>query len=457
MASGLEITEPLLRSPRGAAGDRVAPQLIGLLDCERLTGPTVRHALGDTDVVVFGRGPLRRWQRGLEGGLRRLDLTLPDRWTSREHARLSRLESRWVLEDAGSTNGTVVNGSVVKRAVLADGDVVEIGHTLFLFRDGRVPLAGAPDLSSDALSAVAPGLATFVASLAERFADLARVARAPVPIAVSGETGTGKELVARAVHALSGRGPLVAVNCGALPATLLQAELFGARRGAVTGATQDRPGLVRSADGGTLFLDEIGDLPAACQVALLRVLEGGEVLPLGESRPVRVDVRVVTATHMTLDEMVLTGAFRTDLYARLSGFALELPPLRDRREDLGLLVAALARRAGGESATLTLEAARLLVAHGWPHNVRELERCITTAVALAGAGPIEPRHLPDAVRAGAAPALPPGDAAHRDELQALLEQHGGNVAAVARALGKGRMQIHRWIERYGLRLDAFRR
>jgi transcriptional regulator with GAF, ATPase, and Fis domain len=331
-----------------------------------------------------------------------------------------------------------------------------------------------------ACSSPAPGLLTLSPDLAREIAKLESVARSTVPVILEGETGTGKEVAARAIHALSGRrGDFVAVNCGALPATLIEGELFGHRRGAFSGASDDRPGLIRAADGGTLLLDEIGELPAQAQAVLLRVLEAREVLPIGATRPVPVDVRVVAATHRSLDRMVEEGTFRRDLYARIAGYRLRLPPLRERIEDLGLLSGALITRIAPDAAArvaLQPRAARALLASSWPGNIRQLEKCLSAAMALAGKGAITLEHLPEAVLStasdtegaekgrprrhenDASDASDEGDEsdALRERLVALLREHQGNVSAVARATGKARMQVQRWLKRYALDPERFR-
>jgi len=254
------------------------------------------------------------------------------------------------------------------------------------------------------------------------------------------------------------------VNCGALPPTLVEAALFGHRKGAFTGATDDRPGFVGAAADGTLFLDEIAELPAAAQATLLRVLQDGEVVAIGESRPRRIDLRVIAASHGDLGELVRAGRFREDLHARLAGFELTLPPLAQRKEDLGLLIAALLRRMSPPVVELRLApaAARALLLHDWPRNVRELDLALRSAVVLAAGRRIELEHLPAAVQAAGAepiePATPfsPDEEALRDRLVEALREHAGNVAAVGRAMGKGRMQIHRWLKRFGLDLASYR-
>jgi DNA-binding NtrC family response regulator len=319
-------------------------------------------------------------------------------------------------------------------------------------------------------------LRTLSPSFAAALARLEQVARADVPVHLSGETGTGKELAARALHAASGRpGPLVAVNCGAIAATLLESELFGHRRGAFSGALEDRPGLVRSAHGGTLFLDEVTDLSPAAQGALLRVLQEREVLPVGGTRALPVDVRFCSAANQPLDEAIRTGRLRADLVARLFGFRLRLPPLRERREDLGLLCAALLGRIAGPEAPrarLSREAARALLAAPWPLNVRALEHALATAWALGHAeGTLTLAHFGDTVTALADPPAPPTTApaatkpgappadAHdprATELEALLKAHGGNLTAVARVLGRDRALVRRWLRRYGIDPDRYR-
>jgi len=290
-----------------------------------------------------------------------------------------------------------------------------------------------------------------------------------VTVALSGESGTGKEVLARAIHALSGRsGPFVAVNCGALPKDLVESELFGHKKGAFSGALEDRPGLVRAAHGGTLFLDEVGDLPLQAQPALLRVLQEKQVQPVGATSPVAVDLRVVSATHRDLPALAAKGTFRDDLRARLSGFELTLPRLAERREDLGLLVSAIVRRVAGPKAAsvqLTLPAARALFASRWPLNVRELEKALEAALVLASGQPVDLGHLPAALR-GEAPAevkaSPPraprdDDAQLKARLEAMLTTHGSNVSAAAREMGKARMQIQRWMARFGLEPKDFKR
>jgi transcriptional regulator with PAS, ATPase and Fis domain len=310
------------------------------------------------------------------------------------------------------------------------------------------------------------GLQTLLPELEESHAALVRVARkSTVPILLLGATGSGKEVLAREVHAQSQRtGPFIAVNCGALPAALVESLLFGHVKGAFSGAARDELGFVRSAEGGTLFLDEIGDLPAASQAALLRVLQEHEVIPVGATRALPVDLRVVAATHRPLDAIADGSTFRSDLLARLRGYTHRLPALRDRREDLGIILADILASVAGERAarlTLTPEAARALLAYAWPLNIRELQQAMASAVALAIEDVIDAKHLPPELFApqssavAEAPASSKDDAL-RDQLVALLHAHKGNVTAVARAMGKAPAQIHRWMRRFAIEPDVYR-
>ncbi|WP_433932932.1 sigma 54-interacting transcriptional regulator [Sorangium cellulosum] len=456
----ISATPALPAAADGASG----AHLFLVLEGHRPLAPPVRVALAGLGEIVVGRGAARSIEARTAGAVHGLVVRAPDPWLSSTHARLVRVLQRWMFEDAGSKNGSSVNGVRVPRAELRDGDVIELGHTFFVFRAALPSAPGAPAVfDASALDGAAPGLATLLPPLGRKFAQIAPIARSAISVLIEGETGTGKEVVARALHALSGRsGDFVALNCGALPRELVEGELFGHRRGAFSGATEDRVGLVRSADRGTLFLDEIGDLPASSQAALLRVLQEREVRPVGGTRAVPVDLRVLAATHRPLDQMVASGDFRADLLARLTGHRLDLPPLRDRREDLGLLAAALLRRldpAEADRVQLHPGATRALLGYSWPGNIRELEKCLETSVVLAGeARRVELEHLPEAVQRASAEASRPAseDKARREELLALLREHRGNITRVADAMGKARMQIQRWLKRYGIDPEQFR-
>jgi transcriptional regulator with AAA-type ATPase domain len=461
-------TQTLSQTGEGA-GPAPGPgaYLVLATDCSRPLAPSWRFSLGEVDEVVVGRGATCRAVRAPADGRVRLRIDVADPWMSAEHFRLTRAGSgTWVLTDAGSKNGTMRNGVRRPGGELADGDVIDGGRTLFVFRDRPLGPSGPRDVCATPEGRA--GLTTLSTDLAAHLDVLARIARSNVSVLLGGETGVGKEVVARALHELSGRGgPFVAVNCGALPATLVEAELFGAERGAFTGSVERRDGLVRASSGGTLFLDEIAELPEPSQATLLRVLQEREVLPIGATRPVPVDLRVVAASHRDLGQRADAGSFRHDLLARLRGFELALPPLRERREDLGLLIASLLRRLAGERAErieLQLGAARALFLHAWPYNVRELAQALEAALAVAGDRAIELADLPRALREPSAPpgAPAPGPAAPaaqdpRAALEAALRRHEGNITAVARALGTSRSQVRRLAERFGIDLATFRR
>jgi len=238
-------------------------------------------------------------------------------------------------------------------------------------------------------------------SLIER---IKTVAPTDAGVVILGESGTGKELVARAIHEASHRaaGPFVAVNCTAFPETLIEAELFGHERGAFTGATQKREGRFKAADGGTLLLDEVGEIPPSVQAKLLRVLQEGTIEPLGGDRPVSLDVRLICATHRNLKQMIAAGTFREDLYYRLNVLQIHVPPLRDRRADLPLLVSHFHRRFGGNRGELRMDprAWSALMRHSFPGNVRELEHAIHHAVVLSQGQEIDVSHLPADIRGG---------------------------------------------------------
>ncbi len=277
---------------------------------------------------------------------------------------------------------------------------------------------------------------------------IAKVAPTDSTVLVVGETGTGKELVARALHEQSLRAemPLVPVNCGALPENLIESELFGHRKGAFTGADEHRVGLFEVAHGGTLFLDEIGELPKAMQAKLLRFLESGEIRRVGDNESFTCDVRVLCATNRGLDAMVAAGEFREDLWFRINTFEIPLPPLRERLDDLPLLARHLARRhgaaAGRDAEIFTPEALAALAQHTWPGNVRELANVIERALILCDGAVIGPEHLPQrlAVPPPASLAMKPGPACSlRDlEMQAIaeaLDRHAGNKPKAAEELG----------------------
>ena len=399
------------------------------------------HALPTTHPVQIGRG------RGPG------QITVAHRTASRRHVGVEWDRGRGchVVTDLDSHNGTRVDGApAVGPTPLADGAVLRLGEVIAVYERGDG--IDAPDIAE------VPGEALAVRWLR---ASIARAAGDPSAVVVLGETGTGKEFVARALHRLGGRsGALVPLNCATLTAHLAEAQLFGVRARAVS-AVDAQPGAFGAADGGSLLLDEIGELPLTLQPKLLRVLQEGEITPLGASRPVDVDVRVIAATHRDLATRVEDGRFRRDLYARLSLWVLEVPPLRARRGDIPGWIDRLHRRwldaRGRSGAALVFEAAameRLLLAP-WPDNLRGLDRLVHRFAGQAD--PVSVDALPTEVTPGEAPTaaepsptLGPGERPTREALAALLEETG-SVRATARALGRDRKQIYRWMQSYGLK------
>tara|TARA_R110002096_G_scaffold171490_4_gene344448 strand:+ start:66465 stop:67841 length:1377 start_codon:yes stop_codon:yes gene_type:complete len=436
-----------------------APYLVLLLVADRPEVGSIRLSLAEVAQANIGRGELFAHRRSHDGADAQLHVEVPDGWMSTRHLELRHEAGNWRMHDAGSKNGCYQNGQRCSDVTLRDGDIIGTGNTSFLFRSNveRTHLDAA-DASSLMMRALPAASQTLSIPLAHLMSDISRVAASRVSVILGGETGTGKEVSARYVHESSGRqGAFVAVNCGALPATLVESELFGHRKGAFSGANTDRIGLVQASDGGTLFLDEVAELPLEAQVKLLRCLQEREVVPVGASRPIPVDLRVVAATHANLPELVETGAFRADLYARLAGVSFHLPGLRERREDLGILITTLLRRNAGEQAFhFDREAVWAMAMYSWPLNIRELEQALVAATAWADRGRIELRHLPAHVASALQPAEPAVEDVLKVELVAALRKHSGNVSATAREMGKARVQIRRWCKRYGLDPAQFR-
>jgi len=362
------------------------------------------------------------------------------------------------LRDLGSRNGIRVNGKQVPSAPLEAGDVVRVGGWVGV-------VTAAPE---GEFGALAPDLFGGP-SLREALAPLTRAATSDLPIVLQGETGTGKEVVARTIHAWSGRsGPMVAVNCAALPEGLAEAELFGYRRGAFTGADRPSAGFFRSATGGTLLLDEVSDLPLGVQAKLLRVLEERAVQPLGETRPVPVDVRIIVAGQQALMDAVREGRFRADLLGRIDGVTVRLPALRQRREDVFPLFLHLLGKLGpGPVPAVECEVVERLCVHDWPFNVRELVLLVRRLLTLhAQLTTLRAEQLPARI-GGAEPAAatPPAAVGARAapetvELPALLgalRTAGGNVARAAAMLGITRQRAYRLMEGQSVDLEALRK
>ncbi len=298
------------------------------------------------------------------------------------------------------------------------------------------------------------------------FVDILELAETVAPtdstVLITGESGTGKEVMARYIHALSERegGPFVSVNCGALPENLLESELFGHVKGSFTGAVKDKDGLLVAARGGTFFMDEIGEMSPSLQVKLLRALQEREVVPVGSTRPVAIDVRIIAATNRDLEEEMRRGTFRSDLYYRLNVISLHMPALRDRKDDVPLLTEHFLRLFGsdGEARGITDEAVDRLRAYDWPGNVRELENALERAAVLAGRDRIGVEHLPDRVVdppaerlvSDAEPANPTLETIERAYILWVLEAEEGNKARAAEILGIDPSTLYRKLNRYGV-------
>ncbi|MCB9595596.1 MAG: sigma 54-interacting transcriptional regulator [Sandaracinaceae bacterium] len=425
-----------------------------------LTAPG--RALGQVlrDVLVLrwtdedGAHELRITEPTVIGSAEAAGVRVADRTVSRLHAEIAWRDGAPWVRDLGSRNGTYVDDLRVDGAQLGARARVRVGTTVFEVSLGEEPqrvFLWPTDAFGPLRGTSAP--------MRELFARLSRIARTDSTALVVGETGTGKELIARAMHEASARagGPFITVDCTALPEALFESELFGHARGAFTGASGPREGAIEAASGGTLFLDEIGELPAAAQPKLLRVLEEKTVRRVGESEHRPVDVRFVAATHRDLAALVGVGGFREDLYFRLAVIVVDVPPLRARREDIGMLAQGFLPE-GAEP--LTADTLAWLQTQPWPGNVRELRNFVDRSVAL---GVEEARAQSGEVPARAT-TLPSPDLDRpfkdvRDEWLAHLEREvvrgwlgrtGGNVKAAAEAMGLNRTYLHRLMKKHGL-------
>jgi two-component system, NtrC family, response regulator AtoC len=465
-----------------APAPRSGPEDLAL--CIVGDGSFSTHLLPIGSTVVLGRGS-------------DVDIRIDEIAISRRHARLENGDSL-ILEDLGSANGTRVDGRRLapgERVELAAGTTIKLGTVaVVVCRPGAQGASPAAPSGAAVSAAAQPDVVVTSPKMKALYELAERVAGAPISVLLFGETGAGKEILAETIHRCSPRAdkPFLRLNCGALSDSLLESELFGHEKGAFTGAVQTKPGLIESADGGTVFLDEIGEMPASLQVKLLRVLEERRITRVGglKSRPI--DVRVIAATHRDLEDEIQRGRFRQDLFFRLNGISLTIPPLRERTEEIEglarLFLAQFSRRAGRQiSPVLSPEALALLKEHDWPGNIRELrnlmERALVlstghvitvdhlpvekmglrrarshsmsepppdllSATALTPAGGVEAVVLPQDERASAS-----HDAAGVDErrrIQEALEKCAGNQTQAARLLGISRTTLIVRLDQYGL-------
>ncbi len=379
-------------------------------------------------------------------------------------------ESGCILRRTMESGEPLINQGVY--ALRRDGTQIPISVSTAVLRDGRGVVVGGAETFRNLAAEVAlrkeqmersrfQGMVSRNHRMRSMFDILPEISESPATVLIEGPSGSGKELVARAVHELSARrsGPLITVNCGALPDTLLESELFGYVAGAFTDARRDKPGRFALARGGTIFLDEIGDVTPAMQVRLLRVLEDGVFEPLGSTHQVRTDARILAATNRDVDRMVEEGTFREDLYYRLNVVRLRVPPLGERKEDIPLLVdhflTRLREQRRKEIQDISHSALGLLMEHDFPGNVRELENVIEYAFIVCPSGSIEVEHLPAELRERYGRRTRPSSAGTLAELEArfleaALARNGYNRAATARELGMHKTTLWRKMKKLGV-------
>ena len=408
--------------PLGDLEGDVGPRLLILED-----GNVRTHALPEKGTLIVGRAD-------------DADVRIDRDSISRKHATLH-VGERLEVEDIGSSNGTKVGGRKLEaglRVTVEPGDLIEFGGVSVLVQGSLRPESGSARRGDPM----------------KRITDVAeRVARSEISVLLVGETGVGKEVFARKIHRMSTRAerPFVALNCGALSEQLLESELFGHEAGAFTGAKATKPGLLETAQGGTVFLDEVGEMPLSAQVKLLRVLEERRVLRVGGLQPRPIDVRFVSATNRDLRKEVTAARFREDLYYRLNGITLAIPPLRERVAEIpklaGQFIAEASERAGRTPPSLAQSALERLEAHSWPGNIRELRNLVERAVVLCGEGPIEADHL-FAEPSHELVAEDPASMDERTRILHALQQCAGNQTRAAKLLGISRKTL-------GVKMDAY--
>jgi PAS domain S-box-containing protein len=421
---------------------------------ERLTGYRAEELIGQscrildcTGCDIIGKGSGELWCALFgKGDVRAKHCVL----THKENRSVNVVKNARVLRDAeGKAIGAVETLRDLSDLVRQQAEIIELRKNLHM-DEGYHGLIGKSPRMRDL------------------FELIDSVSRTDSPVMITGESGTGKELVARAIHEGSARReePFIKVNCAALNENLLESELFGHTKGAYTGADRSRIGRFEAAHGGTIFLDEIGDVPLSTQIKLLRILEEKEIERVGDHRPIKVDVRVVSATNRNLEALIEKGLFREDLYFRINVFPIACPPLRERIEDLPLIVQSFIRRnnqkSGKKILGLTPEAIEKMTAYSWPGNVRELRNAIEYAFVLCGSGGIGVDHLPpriaDTIPEGAPAAVSMttgmADPAKKRALLDALRQAGGNRSEAARILGVSRVTVWKQIKKYGI--DVYR-
>ena len=420
---------PAAEALTGYGADELVGKSCRILDC--------------TGCDIIAKGPAERWC-GLyaRGNVRAKKCLI----TNKDHRTINVVKNASVLRDReGRIIGAVETLTDMSEVVRQQQEITTLRKTLHM-DEGYYGILGK-----------SPGMQGL-------YELIDNVALTESPVMIYGESGTGKELVARAVHEASPRksGPFIKVNCAALNENLLESELFGHTRGAYTGAERTRIGRFEAAHGGTIFLDEIGDIPLATQVKLLRVLEEKEIERVGDHTPIKVDVRIISATNKTLENLIARDLFREDLYFRINVFPLNCPPLRERKEDIPIIVQSFIRnnnsKTGKKILGLTPEALEKLTAYPWPGNVRELRNAIEYAFVLCPSGGIGAHHLPPKVSGTSVECVEPirkapGNDHQREALVEALRKAGGNQSEAARILGVSRVTVWKRIKKYGVKIS----
>jgi transcriptional regulator with GAF, ATPase, and Fis domain len=464
-----------------------APARLHLRRCKLVM--TDHH--GQPHEHVFESGEVRI------GAMEDNDLVVQDDTVSRYHCKIIQEETGYVLVDLGSTNGTFINKVRVREGFLKPGCTVHLGQHELKFHAAEEEVEIVPSRKDRCGDIIGKNQ-----RLREIYAIIEKIAPTNTTVIIEGETGTGKEVVAQTIHKLSARaqGPMMVFDCGAVPANLIESELFGHEKGSFTGAIMTRQGLFEMGDGGTLFLDELGELPLDLQPKLLRALEQREIRRVGANRALKVDCRIIAATNRNLEEEVRAGRFRQDLFYRLSVVRLILPPLRDRPEDLPLLIKHFLKNHSHNKLpdgtprvrNASREAMELLSGYRWPGNVRELVNCIERAISFSDGDTIEARDLPEAIRdkggSGVRPApsrphaaappliatppppppssqqMPPAghdttfkeakerwvSSFERDYILALLKKNHGNISHAAREADIDRKYFRKLMKKYAI-------
>jgi transcriptional regulator with PAS, ATPase and Fis domain len=413
---------------------------------EALTGYSAAELVGQscrildcTGCVIYGQGPGERWCKLFQDGMVKAKQCLI---TNKEHHSVTVVKNATVLRDPqGRVIGAVETLTDISDFVRQQEELLALRKTL--------------DLNDHYFGIIGKS-----APMQQLFEMIDSVAKSEAPVIIYGQSGTGKEMVARALHWAGPREnkPFIKVNCAALNENLLESELFGHVKGAYTGADRNRAGRFEAAHGGSIFLDEIGDIPPSTQVKLLRVLEEKEIERVGDHTPIPVDVRVITATHKNLEELIAAGRFREDLFFRISVFPLTIPPLKDRPEDIPIIVQHFIdqhrQKNAKTMARISPEAVARLSAYAWPGNVRELRNAIEYALVLCPDGEIGVQHLPPRIGAENGCVCPPEpvDAHEREQLITALRQAGGNQSAAARRLGVSRVTVWKRMKKHGVDL-----